>query len=154
MLGQRQTGMGRRHPVAATHPVFGTQIFKVDPQRLGTARGHGKQKGLRQGARKGCNHKLAGLNGGHGVAPLADLHAIDVLTCLRRIQGRDQTTRAFQIIDPQADGNSMLPCQLPCQTPAHTDIAKIIHNNAKEVPAGWHRSGNVEGLRGSGQNWG
>jgi hypothetical protein len=72
---------------------------------------------------------------------MANLHILHPLAGSLWIQGRDQTARTLQIIDPQTDSKSVLGNQLAGQTPADTNVAKVIHNGAENVPAACRSSG-------------
>jgi hypothetical protein len=49
-----------------------------------------------------------------------------------------QAAKGAQIIDPEADLLVVFGHQLPHQAPGHTDVADVIDNVAKNIPANAH----------------
>ena len=120
--------------MAAKHPIFGTQVFEIDPYRLPLSPCHCFDERLRRCAGECGNHHVAGLPGWQRLGPMDDVHTFDALHRLIDIQRRDEAMCARKIIDPQTHGKAMFARQLPRQAPAHTDIAEVIHNGTKNIP--------------------
>ncbi|MOA36585.1 hypothetical protein D3C78_1581150 [compost metagenome] len=86
--------------MAADHPVLGTQVVEVHPQRRLVPFDHGVHIGARQLTGKGSNHHI----GGFGRLPLGGpLAHFDVVLPLPRsmdVDFRAQALERSQVIDP------------------------------------------------------
>ena len=67
------------------------------------------------------------------LAPLDDGNPIDGLIGARAIHIGSQLAETRQLIDDQPDSNMPLHFQLARQPPAHTDVAEIIDDPAKNI---------------------
>ena len=126
--------------MAALNPVFGAEIFQVEPQRGSLTLGHGGYIGGWQIAREGLDDHIGGLGTGPLGWPLFDGNAAQALLIEVGIGLRAERAEGIQIIDPEADGHILLGDQLARQAPSHPDIAKVIDNTAKDVPASTHKN--------------
>ena len=128
----------RWQAVAAADPVFGTQVFEIDPQRRFFASLHRLQIAFRQFAGKGLDHHVGNLRRRPLRRPLANLNPLLPLLRSADIRLGAQRHKRTQVIDPQPYALLMLGHQLPGQTPGHPDVAVIIDHAAKNIPGGFH----------------
>ena len=120
------------------HPVFGTQIVEIEPQRRLLPRRHGLQVGVGQLAGERSDHHIGAGRGLPFALPATDLDTLLPLPGGIDLDGRAQALKGTQIINPQAHGTLMLRDQLSGQAPGHPDIAEVIHHGTKNIPGHSH----------------
>ncbi|MNC42562.1 hypothetical protein D3C75_913800 [compost metagenome] len=124
--------------MAALHPVLGTEVFEVQPQRRRGASTHCLYISCWQLAGEGTDYHISRRHRQPGHRPLAHFHT--VLPLLRGggigpgAHGRER----IEVIHPQPHCQAVLGHQLPGQAPGHADIAVVVDDAAEDVPGGFH----------------
>ncbi|MNR25843.1 hypothetical protein D3C85_1430130 [compost metagenome] len=90
----------RGQTVTADHPVLGTQVVEVHPQRSLFPFDHGIHIGARQLAGECSNHHIGGFSPLPLGWPLAHFDALLPLLCSVDVDWRTQALERSQIIDP------------------------------------------------------
>ncbi|MNJ29771.1 hypothetical protein D3C77_243510 [compost metagenome] len=125
--------------MAAFDPVFGAEVFKVQPQRGAGAVEHGLHIGGRQLTGKGTDYDVRHSR----FLPLGEpVTHLDPLLRLLRSTGLGLGTDACegrQVIHPQAHRHALLGHQLPRKTPGHADVAVVVDDTTEDVPVRFHR---------------
>jgi hypothetical protein len=126
--------MGRGQAVHPGGPGLGGEVFQVQPQGTGGARGHARHEGLGQVAGQGLDDHLAGLDVGQRRSPASNLHAVQSLGVAFGVDLRTDAAEGGQVVHPQSHRDAMLARQLPGQTPGHADVAVVVDDGAENVP--------------------
>jgi hypothetical protein len=93
-------------------------------------------------AGEGLDHHIGGISRlllvGRVLRPAPDGDAPPDLQRSLAVGFGAQAAKGVQIIDPEANRLIVFGHQLPCQAPGHTDVAEVIDNAAKNIPANAH----------------
>ena len=115
------------------NPRLGTQVFKIDPNRLRFRCCHRLLKCNRNLAGKSFNDKFGRINEVGIVTPCDDFHTLHGLRVYIVDDGGNENLKSNQVIDDQPHAHSMFIAELPRQSPRDTDIAEVIDDTAENI---------------------
>jgi hypothetical protein len=148
-LGQRVAWMRRWPQMEIRHPVFGAEIFEVEPDRRGLAPRHRGDVDRRQLAGECLDHDVSHFERIACVGRLVPVFDDDAVDRLARAIQRErwvQFLERMQVVDEHAHLPTVLARQLAREAPAHADVAEIVDYRAKDIAG--DRCGCGDGLFG------
>ncbi|MNG86632.1 hypothetical protein D3C79_454150 [compost metagenome] len=131
-------GLRRRQPMATLHPVLGTQVLEVEPERRLRTGAHGLDIRRGQLAGERADHHIGRRHRQPRCRPVAHIHTVLPLLRRRGIGARAHGRESVEVIHPQAHRQAVLGHQLPGQAPGHANIAVVVDDAAEDVPGGFH----------------
>lgn len=148
-LGERVARVRRRPQMEVRNPVFGAQIFEVQPDRRAFAPRHRGDVCRRQLAGECLDHDVSHLERVACMGRLLPVFNDDAADRLARAiqrQRRAQFLERVQVVNEYAHQPAVLACQLAGETPAHADVTEIVDHRAKDIAS--DRGGCGDGLFG------